>query len=135
MAKFATSGKLVKFRTDHSYGLNSWVRCASGNVWVQGDCGYKHGGTFGYFWYLGYLSMAMHTASGAPSFWIKAALLPPKTDPSPSILPFQTFVTFRAAAQVFNATPHPHQFSSFTFASISSGDTFSMCCHGFYILL
>ena len=89
-------------------------------LWVKGDCGC--------FWVLlvpWVLECGNAHGKRCSIIWIKAALLPPETDPSPSILPFQTFVTFRAAAQVFNATPHPHQFFSFTFASTSSGDTFN----------
>ena len=76
--------------------------------------------------------MAMRTASDAPSLWIKAALLPPKTDPSPSLLPFQTFVTF-CAVQLFNAIPPSSSILlRHTILSASSGGLFSMYCQGFH---
>ena len=76
--------------------------CCFSNVLCNQFCGY--------FWVLlvpWVLECGNAHGKRCSIIWIKAALLPPKTDPSPSILPFQTFVTFRAAAQVFNATRVP----------------------------
>lgn len=76
------------------------------------DCGYVHGGTFGYvvvwdLWVLEDTAVVWRQCARQVvlhHFGSKRPLLQPKTDPSPSLLPFQTFVTF-CPVQVFNAIP------------------------------
>ena len=85
------------------------------DLWVLEDtcdCGCVHGGTFGYvavwdLWVLEDTAVVWRQCARQVvlhHFGSKRPLLQPKTDPSPSLLPFQTFVTF-CPVQVFNAIP------------------------------